>query len=109
MYEYQASVLRVIDGDTIDVEVDLGMHVFTKTRLRLLGINAPEKNTAAGKDALRYLAGVLPVGSLVVIRTEKDKTEKYGRWLATVLAGLDDVNEMMVETGHAVHYDGGAR
>lgn len=112
VYEYQAHIARVIDGDTVDVMVDLGLRVHCAARLRLNGLNAAEKNTAAGKDALAYLAALLPADTLVTIRTFKepstgdDQTEKYGRWLADIQLGTVDVNAELIETGHALPWDG---
>ena len=104
MYEYRASVLRVVDGDTVDVRVDLGFDVRMDMRLRLLGINAPERYTERGPAATAHLLGMLAAAGLTVtVRTEKDRKEKYGRYLATLL--LPDgtnVNERMLADGHAV-------
>lgn len=120
MYEYAGTVIRVVDGDTLHVEVDLGMNIRTDMSLRLYGINAPEKDTQAGRDAKEVLELLLPVSRLVIVRTFKDRREKYGRYLATVWLKGDDmpmshealdgsVNERMVKEGHAVPYFGGAR
>lgn len=106
MYEYEASVVRVVDGDTVDLLIDLGLRVLTKARVRLLGINAPEHNTSAGQASLAYLATVLPAGTQVTVTTHKDKTEKYGRWLAQISVGSTDVNAQMVAQGFAVSWDG---
>lgn len=113
MYTYEAEVVRIIDGDTIEVIIDLGFKVFWKTKIRLAGIDAPEKGTAAGAvavDALRFMIA----SSKVKIVTEKDKQEKFGRYLATVypFAGKGDgisVNELMIKGDYAKPYDGGKR
>lgn len=108
MYEYKALITDVYDGDTITVDLDLGLGVWLRgQRIRLTGINAPEmrgRSSQAGvrsRDALRMLA----LGKEAVIRTEKDKTEKYGRWLGTVLIDNKNLNEFMVETGLAERYE----
>lgn len=93
MYEYNAKVLRVIDGDTIDVEIDVGFSIFIKNRLRLEGIDAPETRTrdlVEKKEGLKAKQRLIELieGKEVIIRTSKD--EKYGRILATVY--LDGVN-----------------
>jgi micrococcal nuclease len=107
MFEYAATVIKVIDGDTVDVEVDLGMHTFTKTRLRILGINAPEVSTASGRLAQGWARMILPIGAFVTIKTQKDKTEKYGRWLADIrLPDGQDYATMAISTGNAVPWDG---
>ncbi len=100
-YKYRAEVVRVVDGDTVDAEVDLGFDVRLSARFRLLGINAPEKNTDAGKKSLARLAELLPVGSSVVVQTTKDKKEKYGRYLGTFLIGGKSVNQQLVDEGFA--------
>lgn len=109
MFEYSAEIIKVVDGDTVHANVDLGFNVHVEMTLRLMGINAPEKVTAEGKAAKKHLESLLPTTS-VVIRTLRDKREKYGRYLAYVIRpdGVN-VNDEMVVAGHAVLYDGGAR
>lgn len=109
MYEYNAIVTKVHDGDTITVDVDLGWNVWRKGEsLRLFGLNAPELNTTEGKVAQVYLSKLLPLGCPVMVKTEKDKTEKYGRMLATVtVAGLSVcVNDVLLAKGYAKPWDG---
>lgn len=101
-YKYRAEVVRVVDGDTVDAEVDLGFDVKLLARFRLLGINAPEKNTQDGMKSLARLAELLPVGSQVVIQTTKDKKEKYGRYLGTFLVDGKSVNQQLVNEGFAI-------
>lgn len=110
MYEYRATVAKAIDGDTVDLEIDCGLRIYTKTRIRLTGINAPEVSTPEGKEARSYLQSLLPPGTQVTVKTDKDRTEKYGRWLGviTTLEGTN-VNTLMVQMGYAVDYSGGAR
>ncbi len=106
-YEYKAIVIDVHDGDSIRVDVDLGFDVALRNiPLRLAGINAPELSTVAGKLARDYLSSCLPDGTDVVIRTQKDKKEKYGRYLATVFIDSCNVNDLLVSSGHAVPWDG---
>lgn len=105
MYEYQATILDIHDGDSLKVRIDLGMRTTRIERLRLYGINAPELSTPEGKAARAYLQTLLKIGDTATIRTHKDKQEKYGRWLAEVLSSeLVDVNASMVSSGHAVRY-----
>lgn len=110
MYEYRATLLRVVDGDTVHLEVDLGLDVRLQIGTRLAGIDAPELNTLAGKASRDYLRLLIPPGTPVTVRTEKDRREKYGRYLVwiTMLDGVD-VNGLLVAEGHARPYDGGAR
>lgn len=101
-FVYAAKIERVIDGDTVDVELDLGMRVFFRTRLRIAGIDAPERNTDAGKAAKAFLQGLLPVGWAVTVSTYKP--DKYGRALADIEFNDHDVGETMVGNGHARVY-----
>ncbi len=94
MFEYAACVVRVVDGDTLIVDIDLGFHVWRRAeRLRLLGIDAPERDSAAGQRAVRQLRAVLPVGAAVVVRTRRQ--DKYGRWLSVVLRDGADVLSLL--------------
>jgi micrococcal nuclease len=120
MYEYRATIVRVVDGDTVDASVDLGFDVRFTMRLRLFGINAPEMKTPAGPPAKDHLiallhpdAGTTPpavvaaMPVVVLLRTQKDHQEKYGRYLATLfLPGSleNSLNDQMVSQGFAVAY-----
>lgn len=111
MYEYSATVKKVVDGDTIDVSADLGFDIWYNVRLRINGVNAPEKNTEEGKAAKQFVVDYLPVGTPVTINTFKDKAEKYGRILANVRKQGEEqtLNELLLSSGHAVPYFGGPR
>lgn len=111
VYVYEAVVVRVVDGDTVRLSVDLGFRLSLVENFRLVGIDAPEMSTQAGLEARDYLAGLLPVGSLVAIRSEKGlRQEKYGRWMASVWTREEDgawgVSDRLVAAGHAVAWDG---
>ena len=117
MYEYKAIVRRVVDGDTVDVTLDLGFDILYNNRIRLHGINAPESRTSDPEEKVRGLAAkdrvkeLCPVGSAVTIKTIKDERGKFGRilgeiWLETLPGS---VNEILVKEGHAVEYFGGSR
>ena len=112
MYTYRAVIVRWVDGDTVDCNVDLGFTVFALIRFRLLGVNTPETNRIAsreaGKAAQAYAEDKAPAGSRVLVKSRK--TGKYGRWLGEVYP-LDSndsptvsVNDMLLESGHAVAY-----
>lgn len=103
MYEYRATLIRVVDADTLWLDVDLGFDVRRKDSFRLYGINAPEMSTPEGVAARDYLQGVLR-DRPILLHTIKDKREKYGRYLAIIHVGTDNVNEMLVQAGHAVEY-----
>ncbi len=111
MYEYRAKVTKVHDGDTVTVSIDLGLDVILVDKsLRLNGINAPEMNTPQGKVAQKFLENIL-LGKDVLVKTYKDKTEKYGRYLADVAVISGDhygewVSKVMVDSKQAVPWDG---
>ncbi len=129
-WHYRAQVVRVVDGDTIDVLIDKGFGDYRAERLRLLGINTPELHPRSGtpeeREAERARAQAakarveeLVAGKEVVLRTSKP--DKYGRWLATVFMAEPDsaidkmgrliedlqpvsLNRLLVQEGHAVPY-----
>lgn len=110
LYEYRATVLKVVDGDTVDFKLDVGFNVSIDMKIRLSGINAPEKSTPPGVTAKRWLDSKLRPGTVVTLKTEKDKQEKYGRYLGTIIMeDFTNINEELVKAGHAVPYDGGKR
>lgn len=116
MYEYYVHSLdKVVDGDTIDVTIDLGFDIKYSSRVRLAGIDTPESRTrdleekAMGLEAKEYLKERLKKSSKIVIKTEKlDSTGKYGRILGWLF--LDDetnsVNNQMIMKGYAWEYGG---
>ena len=126
MYEYNAVLDRVVDGDTIDVTIDLGFNVWKKIRVRMEGINTPESRT---RDLEEKKLGLAAKDRLVEILKFNDNkcvlkvsgVGKYGRALATVLVEslsplngedgitLIDVNKQLIEEGHAIEYWGGKR
>jgi len=116
MYEYRVKkVLKVVDGDTIDVDIDLGFDISFTSRVRLAGIDTPESRTTDKqekvlglevKDRLKHL---ISTANTVVIRTEKpDSSEKYGRILGWLfLDGAEkSVNEALIADGYAWGYMG---
>ncbi|MEU8469582.1 thermonuclease family protein [Streptomyces sp. NPDC029006] len=110
MYLYAARLAAVIDGDTIDFDIDLGFGIWTRQRIRLAGLNCPEHGAPDGASATAFTSDWLAQhASELVIRTRKDHREKYGRMLGVVLAGVANLNAELVASGHAVPYDGGRR
>jgi micrococcal nuclease len=122
MYEYKCKILRVVDGDTVDVDIDLGFGVWMhKERVRMMGIDTPESRTrdrvekAFGLASKERLKELLPIGSIQVLKTEidrsgEDKKGKFGRILGDFL--VDDnrrCTDILVEEGHAVAYFGGSK
>jgi micrococcal nuclease len=116
MYEYFVKeVKNVVDGDTIDVIIDLGFDILFSSRVRLAGIDTPESRTtdkaekALGLESKEYLKKYLKDAKSVVIKTEKmDSSEKYGRILGWVYINGDTVslNDRMINDGYAWGYLG---
>jgi micrococcal nuclease len=107
MYDYSARLIRVVDGDTVHLEIDLGLESFRRIKCRLAGINAPEMSTPGGPPAKARLQELLGTGQALVVHTYKDHTEKYGRYLVDIYTPPDrtmTVNARMVAEGHAVEY-----
>ena len=113
---------RVVDGDTIDVTIDLGFDLYKKERVRVAGVDTPEKRTrdleekALGYDATNWLKdkldGAISGDDDLIIRTELDGgVGKYGRLLGWLYIGDEEVslNELMIEAGYAWSYDGGTK
>ena len=96
-------MLRVVDGDTLHLEVELGFDIKRRDTFRLYGLDAPEMSTEAGVAAKEWLVQQLAEGALI-ITTHKDRRERYGRYLATLWVDGVDINQAMVEAGHAVPY-----
>lgn len=105
MYEYKAKVVNVVDGDTVDLVVDIGFYLTTKIRARLIGINTPEMR---GEE--KYLA-LLAKGYVfsrlmdqeVVIKTTK--ADSFGRWLVTIFIGEENFNQTLIVEGYAKSYE----
>jgi micrococcal nuclease len=122
MYEYNCTLTYWVDGDTCDVDIDLGFGVVLKDqRVRLMGINTPETRTRdeeekrAGNLATNYCKSRIPEGKKCRIRTFKDGKGKFGRILGEMLYGLTDektkevtwhnLNKKLLDEGHAVPYE----
>ena len=109
MYEYNAKLIRVIDGDTVDALIDLGFDVWVKKRIRLYGIDAPETRT---KDLNEKAQGLLTKERLTelleasdgVFTVSSQGVGKYGRCLATIFIEKQNVNELLVSEGYARRY-----
>jgi|TARA_B110000444_G_scaffold251129_1_gene278535 micrococcal nuclease len=122
MYEYRVKVIKVIDGDTVDVDIDLGFDILIKgERVRIMGIDTPESRTRdkvekkfglASKARLKELIGGKsgPILKTQINRKGEDMRGKFGRILGDFVT--DDgrlVTEILVEEGHAVAYFGGSK
>tara|TARA_Y100001951_G_C11147489_1_gene187234 strand:- start:175 stop:591 length:417 start_codon:yes stop_codon:yes gene_type:complete len=119
MYEYKAVILRVVDGDTVDVDIDLGFDVcLKKQRIRLYGVDTPESRTRDleekmyGNAAKDFVQSFLPVGTNQTLVTKLDDRGKFGRILGefkvynSKLDGQTTINQMLIDEHHAVAYHG---
>ena len=114
MYEYRAIVTGVYDGDTIKVDIDQGFHDWKhEQKLRLYGVQTPEVKGEdkelgiAVRDEVRGLLRIEPGGRWgrgpgfeITLKTHKDRSGKFGRWLATVTVGELNLNEFLIEQGY---------
>tara|TARA_R100000541_G_scaffold28126_1_gene37454 strand:- start:623 stop:1045 length:423 start_codon:yes stop_codon:yes gene_type:complete len=113
MYEYSCKVDRVVDGDTIDVVLDLGFDILYRCRVRLYGIDTPESRTrdkdekVRGKLASAFLKDSVKKGKKVIIETKlKDSKGKFGRVLGNVIVDGLNLNQVMIDNFLAVAYFG---
>mgnify|MGYP003120971216 FL=1 len=113
MYEYGCKVTRVVDGDTVDVILDLGFSILHKCRVRLYGIDTPESRTrnkdekVRGKLAAKFLQDAIDNSTKVVLRSKlKDSKGKYGRVLGEIIVDNINLNVSMIEKYLAVAYFG---
>lgn len=118
MYEYKALINRVVDGDTVDVDIDLGFGIWMRDeRVRVMGIDTPESRTSDemekifGFAAKNRLKELIPEGSIQILKTEVDKDGedakgKFGRILGDFIVEGHRITEILVDEGHAVEYHG---
>ena len=117
MYEYRCKVVHIVDGDTVDVDIDLGFGVWMKKqRIRLYGIDTPESRTRDleekkyGLAAKAFLTGMLDDEAGITLKTHKDKEGKFGRILGELWRITDfadqSINEYLIEKHHAAAYMG---
>lgn len=125
MYEYKARIIRVIDGDTVDVDIDLGFGIWlTDERVRIMGIDTPESRTSdklekifgkAAKERLKQLLGPYATLKTRVAKDGEDMRGKFGRVLGDfeVYYHAEDrystVAKILIREGHAVEYEGGSK
>ena len=112
------SVTKVVDGDTIDADIDLGFDISLSKRIRLAGIDTPESRTtnvkekAMGLESKEWLKKTLEGAKDILIKTElPDSTEKYGRIIGHLFINGQEtsLNSQMITSGYALAYDGGTK
>ena len=113
MHEYKTKIRRIVDGDTVDVDIDLGFGmILSKQRIRLYGIDTPESRTRDkeekfyGKLAAQFLKDQCKKGSCITLRTHLDKKGKYGRILGEIIVDGVNINQLMIAEHMAVEYHG---
>jgi micrococcal nuclease len=113
VFEYNCKIVKVVDGDTADVDIDLGFGVWLKKqRIRFYGIDTPESRTRDleekkyGLMAKEMVLAHLPIGSTQILRTHKDGVGKYGRILGSFVVDDTTLNQMLIDTHNAVAYFG---
>ena len=111
---FSAKLVRVVDGDTVELTCDTGFYSTHTVKFRLAGIDTPELKQAGGSDARQAIAGLLAAFGTNLFTIHSEGVDKYGRWLVTIplyeSAGeADTINQRLVEMGFAVPYAGGAR
>ena len=119
MYEYRAKIVRVIDGDTVDVDIDLGFGIWMKNeRVRIMGIDTPESRTRdkvekkfglAAKEKLKSLLGKSTVLKTQINKKGEDMKGKFGRILGDFTSDGKKVSKILCEEGFAVPYFGGSK
>lgn len=102
-YVRQAVITKITDADTIGVSIDLGYHINVNVPLRFARINAPELRTVEGQTAKKFILQHLEKGMTITIKTFKDPTDKYGRWIAEIYKDDININDLLVTNGHAVY------
>lgn len=109
MYNYNGFVDKVVDGDTVDLSIDLGFDIWHKVRVRLIGIDTPEKWFPYGKVVKAYLKQEIEGQQVYINVTKKDK---YGRYLVTLYKNQGDtlsINNLMINQNMAKAYHGASR
>jgi micrococcal nuclease len=104
-YRYRCKITRCVDGDTVDAEVDLGFNTYQRIRFRLWGINTPERGRSGYREATEFLETFVSDNPVTV---QSRKTGKFGRWLGEFFVDVNgetiNMNDLMIESGHAQPY-----
>lgn len=107
MYEYNANIDTVVDGDTVDISIDLGFDVWTKQRIRLAGIDAAEHTFPFGKATSDFVRAALEGKT---VRIQITKPDKYGRYLGTIFMGSTvSINDQLLRNNIVKAYNGDSK
>jgi len=119
MYEYRVHIIKIVDGDTVDVDIDLGFGIWLRNeRVRIMGIDTPESRTRdkvekvfglAAKKRLKELLGKTAILQTQVSKDGEDLKGKFGRILGDFVAGDSTVTKIMIDEGYCVPYFGGSK
>lgn len=119
MYEYRVHILKIVDGDTVDVDIDLGFGIWLRNeRVRIMGIDTPESRTSdsvekvfglAAKNRLKELLGKTAILQTQVSKDGEDLKGKFGRILGDFVSGNTTVAKVLIEEGYCVPYFGGSK
>ncbi len=119
MWQYKATLLRVVDADTVDLcvelhgQTDLGFRIYDepayfRDRFRLYGIDAPERGEVGWAEGKAALEVMLPFGTVISIEThhpkQRDERDSFGRWLAIIYLDGVNINQRLIDEGHAKEY-----
>jgi micrococcal nuclease len=113
MFTYNCKIIRVVDGDTVEVNIDLGFSICIKTSVRIAGIDAPETRTrdltekSYGMRAKAIVEKWFEENNNLIIRTEKE--DKYGRYLGYFYSGEICLNEYLLDNRYVWQYNGGTK
>ena len=113
-HEFKAKLVRVVDGDTIDADIELGFSIFMRDRIRLMGIDTPESRTRNLEEKSWGLAAKHRLIELLaetdgefILKTEDMEKGKFGRVLGTIMINGKDANQSLIEEKLAIPYEGG--
>lgn len=113
-HEFEARLVKVVDGDTIDADIELGFNIFMRDRIRLMGIDTPESRTRNLQEKSwgmaakhRLIALLAETDGNFILKTEEMKKGKFGRVLGTIMINGKDANQSLIEEKLAIPYTGG--
>ncbi len=116
-YTYEARCVRVVDGDTLDLDINLGFYLLTRQRVRLIGVDTPEMRSRdpqerqEARQATQYVREWVGDAKKLsedefYLEVETYKADSFGRWLADICAGGENLSENLIDEGHGKRYEG---